>query len=62
MGKKSDGGQKIAEYIEQKYGVASNPIYGRRTVHTEMQSGQKTTTFKEKIKEDSKDGSVYTRK
>ena len=46
--------QKLAEYIEEKYGVASNPIYGRRTVHTEMQSGQKTTTFKEKIKEDSK--------
>jgi len=32
--------QKLAEYIEEKYGVASNPIYGRRTVHTEMQSGQ----------------------
>lgn len=61
-GEKQTEDQKIAEYIEQKYGVASNPIYGRRTVHTEMQSGQKTTTFKEKIKEDSKDGSVLYKK
>lgn len=54
--------QELAEYIEQRYGVASNPVYGRRTAFIERQPGQKTTTFKEKIKKVSKGGAVLYKK
>lgn len=54
--------QELAEFIKQKYGIASNPIYGRHTVHTEKQVGQTTTTSKNRIKKNSKGGSVLYKK
>lgn len=53
---------ELAEFIKQKYGIASNPIYGRYTAHTEKQVGQTTTTSKERIKENSKGGAILYKK
>lgn len=54
--------QEFAEFIKQKYGIASNPIFGRKTAHTEKQVGQTTTTSKTRITENSKGGSILYKK
>lgn len=51
--------QDVHKYVEEYYGIADNPVYGRLITHTEIKTGTKTTTFDEKIKEDSKGGSVF---
>lgn len=51
--------QEIQNFIEEKYGVADNPIYGRCIAHSEIEAGTKTTNLDEKINEDSKGGSVF---
>lgn len=45
------------KYIEQMYGIADNPVYGKRIIHTETETKQ--ATYTEKINEDSKGGSVF---
>lgn len=51
--------QEIRNYIEERYGFADNPIYGKCIAHAEIETGTKTTTYDEKIKEDSRGGSVF---
>lgn len=51
--------QEIHNYIEERYGFADNPIYGKCIAHAEIETGTKTTTYDEKIEEDSKGGSVF---
>lgn len=51
--------QNVRKYVEEKYGIADNPIYGRRIAHAETEAGTKRTTYDEKIKEDSKGGSIF---
>ena len=51
--------QDVQKYVEEHYGIADNPVYGSRIAHTETEMGTTTTTYNEKIKEDSKGGSVF---
>lgn len=51
--------QDVWKYLEEYYGIADNPVYGRRIAHMEIKTGTKTTTYDEKIKEDSKGGAVF---
>lgn len=55
----SEESRKIRNFIEERYGIADNPVYGSCIVHKEIEAGTKTTTYEEKIKEDSKGGSVF---
>lgn len=51
--------EQAQEYIEGKYGIADNPVYGKHVTHTKIMEGIISKNYEESFKENSKGGIVF---
>lgn len=49
----------VRAYIENRYGFADDSVNGINIAHTEFSTGTQTTTYQEKIADDSDEGAVF---
>lgn len=50
---------EISSYIENNFGFADNPVYGRKIAHTESSEGMQKITWEEELDENSNEGAVF---